>query len=223
MATIARAPLSDEVYRQVLQRIHRGDLRSGRPSSGYRPRHPARRQPDAGPGGAPPVEPGRGAGEHRWARIPGPPPRSRGVPGDPAPSSAASSRSPSSSRPSPDADRLDRLQRHGPDPRADPGRPRPLPRPRGRVAHGAAEGVSQPPPARPDRLAPPGDSPLPRRLHAGRRPAEPLHPAPRPDHPGIQGGRTRQCRDSIRSTVAPTASTELESWVARAAVEAGRP
>ena len=37
MATIARAPLSDEVYRQVLQRIHRGDLapaaESGIPTS----------------------------------------------------------------------------------------------------------------------------------------------------------------------------------------------
>lgn len=29
MGTIARAPLSDEVYRQVLQRIHRGDLAAG--------------------------------------------------------------------------------------------------------------------------------------------------------------------------------------------------
>ena len=109
MATIARVPLRDEVYRQVLQRIHHGDLAPGTPSSGHRPRRRARRQPNAGQGSPPPAEPGRGAGQHGWARIQGPPPGPGGVREVGAILGAPRvARAPA--RPAPTADRLARLQ-----------------------------------------------------------------------------------------------------------------
>ena len=198
---ISRVPLRDEVYRTILERSppRRPPRRLSRP--GYRPRRPARRQPDAGPRSpAPPRRDGvLDTTVGRGFRVrPLDPVEFREVGAilggleslalrlSPAPRPSASTGS------APWTGRLEQT-------RGDVSRCLDL---EDEWHRRPARGVPQSSAARPDRVAPPGPSPLPGRLHARRRPTEPLHPAPRQDPPGPQGRRTRQWRGSIRAAVA---------------------
>ena len=107
---IARAPLRDEVCRQILDRIHRGDLAARRPRPRHRPRLPARRQPNPDPRGPPPARPGRRAGYHHGPGLPRAPPRSRRAPGGGRHPGRARVAGPPPLASEPSPDRLDRLR-----------------------------------------------------------------------------------------------------------------
>ena len=172
------------------------------PGPRYRPRRPARREPDAGARSPAPAEPGRACSRTPWG----------------AASASAPSMPSRSGRPAPSSASLESLALGSPPTPAGSARPAPRDGPAGsnRPAGTSSrcldledewhrillEGVPQPSAARAHRLAPPGHPPLPGRLHARCRPTEPLHPAPPQILEALQGRWTRQRRGSIRATVA---------------------
>ncbi len=198
---ISRAPLRDEVCRQILDRIHRGDLPPGSRvrDSDLASQLGVSRTPireallHLARDGVLETAMGRG---FRVRPIDAAELREVGdILG--ALESLALRLSPPASagpaRPPPPG---------GPAARADPRGRLPLPRPRGRVAPDPARGLPQSPAARPDRLAPPRAPPLSRGLHARRRPPQPLHPATPEDPAGARGAWMRQRRGSVRAAVA---------------------
>ena len=199
--TITRAPLRDQIYLEVLARIHRGDLPPDH-ESGIR--HWRNSLASAGLPFAKPSSgsPGRGCWTSRPGAVSASAPRPtgtaqcRGDPGQPgAPGPPARSRL--------HARQAGRAYRPRPADRADPGRHLQGRGPGRRLASAAAGERPEPAPARPHLDPAPGAPALPPRLSPGSGTFEPFQPPSQPYPGGVAAAGTGRPPRPARAPLAP--------------------